>query len=853
MRSNRILALLLAVLLFAGTAPAAAAQTPAGQEEAVYAASDTLDKIMEIEESIFFTLLPAVHNGTAPLDTEDLAAGDVFDLIVEVRAFSNGQQMTKEQVDALFGSADWSVIMRLEAGSAELGAWEPIPQDAARIGRVTVRATAAGALQFRATLHGKIPGSSEEHDFNEDELTLDVRANHRSPAAQTLKNTLGSVQIARAGSTVPLPVWELGQENTVELLCGRQGDVRQAVADAGLDPGKVTVEWVAGPAFAQQGAPALYPSSGRLSACRFRAAGASPAPALQISATVYYGGEFVCGTSAGFTVARSGTVPLTADNFPDRYFRAWLGKHWDKNGDGAIDLAAEALPTLNVDTQGIYDLTGIALFPDLTGLVCSSNLLTALDVSGNPSLTRLVCDENQLTGLDVTRNPYLEQLDCSYNALSALDLGGNPALKTLDVSENALSVLDLDRNPALETLDCVHNALTTLRVGGCGRLRSLYCAQNHLTALELGGTPLLQAEDTDLNTTRYGCQTVQASAVRSGDFYVADIGALVGAGGLGRVSAPHMPGRSDVPYRMQDGKVYIPWEEQPEFEYQYQTGCAAAPAMTVKVTCDTSAPGIPADDSQVRAFVTRLYEVCLGRTPDDAGLDGWTDALVSHRNTGSEAAYGFIFSDEFKAKNYCNSCYIDHLYSAFMGREPDAEGHAAWIRVLEEEGESREHVFNGFVGSKEFKAICQQYGIDPGTGTAEPEGVGTVRRGTCAGCGATDGVEDFVVRLYRVCLDRDPDENAQAWMENLRMHKDTGRTAAEGFIFSDEFKARGFDNETFVQYLYRAFFDRVPKDGEEGIWLTKLNNGGSREDVVPGFTGSDEFAVLCRRYGILAQ
>ena len=260
--------------------------------------------------------------------------------------------------------------------------------------------------------------------------------------------------------------------------------------------------------------------------------------------------------------------------------------------------------------------------------------------------------------------------------------------------------------------------------------------------------------------------------------------------------------------------------------------------------------GIP---QGIRDFVTRLYEVCLGRTPDEAGLQSWGRVLATGTNTGSEAAYGFIFSDEFKNKNYCNSCYIDHLYSAFMGREPDAEGHAAWIRVLEEEGQSREHVFNGFVGSNEFKAICAQYGIDPGTGTAEPEGVGTVRRGTCAGCGASDGVEDFVVRLYRVCLDRGPDENAQAWMENLRMHKDTGRTAAEGFIFSDEFKARGFDNETFVQYLYRAFFDRVPKDGEEGIWLTKLNNGGSREDVVPGFTGSDEFAVLCRRYGILAQ
>ncbi len=521
-------------------------------------------------------------------------------------------------------------------------------------------------------------------------------------------------------------------------------------------------------------------------------------------------------------------VTIDGNNFPDANFRAYVSNTLDTDKNGTLAGTELEIRSINVNGRNISSLKGVEFFPALGYLNCANNQLASLDVSRNPVLETLYVSDNQLTRLDVSGNPKLRSLDCGENQLTRLDVSGNPALYSLWCNDNRLTALDVGSNPALAQLKCSNNQLPGLDVSKNPKLYTFYVSTQKIT--------------------------LQAQAAGGG--WQVDLRQAVPENLLGRVTV------KDCPY--QNGVVTL-GQGVTGFTYEFDTKSPTEnPRMEVEVSCPHAQqpdpgtqpgtqPGTSADESRVRAFVTRLYEVCLGRTPDEDGLDGWTDALISHRNTGSEAAYGFIFSDEFKAKNYCNSCYIDHLYSAFMGREPDTEGHAAWMRVLEEEGQSREHVFNGFVGSNEFKAICAQYGIDPGTGTAEPEGVGTVRRGTCAGCGATDGVEDFVVRLYRVCLDRGPDENAQAWMENLRMHKDTGRTAAEGFIFSDEFKARGFDNETFVQYLYRAFFDRVPKDGEEGIWLTKLNNGGSREDVVPGFTGSDEFAVLCRRYGILAQ
>ena len=45
-----------------------------------------------------------------------------------------------------------------------------------------------------------------------------------------------------------------------------------------------------------------------------------------------------------------------------------------------------------------------------------------------------------------------------------------------------------------------------------------------------------------------------------------------------------------------------------------------------------------------------------------------------------------------------------------MDREADGGGLAAWEKVLRE-GKSREHVFNGFADSSEFRKICQSYGI----------------------------------------------------------------------------------------------------------------------------------------------
>lgn len=251
----------------------------------------------------------------------------------------------------------------------------------------------------------------------------------------------------------------------------------------------------------------------------------------------------------------------------------------------------------------------------------------------------------------------------------------------------------------------------------------------------------------------------------------------------------------------------------------------------------------------VREFVARLYNVCLDREPDTEGSNYWTNALVSKTVDGSRIARGFVFSREFKNHNYCNSCYVEHLYKAFMGRDSDPEGKAYWIKQLES-GKSREVVFNGFALSREFSNICKDYGIELGSGIDAPD-YGTIPTGRCSSCNEEDGVTIFVRRMYSVCLDRTPDEEGlNYWCSLLWNQSRSGSEVARGFVFSKEFQGKNLSDEEYVEYLYKIFFDRASDEEGKQYWMGKIRSGYSRQEVFDGFTGSKEFANLCDKCGI---
>ncbi len=78
-----------------------------------------------------------------------------------------------------------------------------------------------------------------------------------------------------------------------------------------------------------------------------------------------------------------------------------------------------------------------------------------------------------------------------------------------------------------------------------------------------------------------------------------------------------------------------------------ETEMAAADVETgTEEIPQTDAPEDISEDS-VTAFVNRLYNVCLEREPDSAGLKNWHDRISSGSISAVDAVKGFLNSKEY--------------------------------------------------------------------------------------------------------------------------------------------------------------------------------------------------------------
>jgi len=256
------------------------------------------------------------------------------------------------------------------------------------------------------------------------------------------------------------------------------------------------------------------------------------------------------------------------------------------------------------------------------------------------------------------------------------------------------------------------------------------------------------------------------------------------------------------------------------------------------ITRESINPGSGTDSSQISAFVTRFYQLCLSRDPDSGGLNGWVNYLINGTLTGADVAYSFIFSQEFIDRDVSNEDYVTIMYRAFFGREPDSDGYNGWLTWLNS-GRTRKWVLAGFVNSQEFKNLCNSYGVNPGSiNLTDPADKHPL-------------VAEFVTRFYRQYLSREPDlDGLNGWVDYLITGQLSGAEVAYNFVSSQEFIDRGVSNEDYVTIMYRALFDREPDANGYTTWLSWLNNGLSKLWILSGFASSQEFKELCVRYGI---
>ena len=242
--------------------------------------------------------------------------------------------------------------------------------------------------------------------------------------------------------------------------------------------------------------------------------------------------------------------------------------------------------------------------------------------------------------------------------------------------------------------------------------------------------------------------------------------------------------------------------------------------------------------TKVEQFVSRLYTKCLGRNLDTAGLKYWNDMLVSKQKSGAEVGYGFVFSDEYKAKKTTDKQYITMLYQVFMDREPDQAGLTYWAGLLKD-GVSREYVYYGFATSQEYTDICNSYGITRGTITlkqARDKNLNLTR---------------FVTRIYDKALARSWDESGlNYWCGQIQSGAMTPTQVAENFIYAKEFTDKHLSNTEYVKVLYRTFMGREADNAGLNYWVGRLNKGESRKTVLKSFAGCPEFKNIVKSFGL---
>ncbi|MBF0579668.1 hypothetical protein IM774_07745 [Erysipelotrichaceae bacterium RD49] len=221
------------------------------------------------------------------------------------------------------------------------------------------------------------------------------------------------------------------------------------------------------------------------------------------------------GAGAGVINPAKDKVTLDSENFPDKNFRdsiiaaipgASYGDKVDAKKFNAvttltINNSLSDTPTgvftnddkdLTLTVKDIKDLSGIALFPNISTLVVDTETkLVTADLSSNSKLANVtITGASSLETLKVPAGNTLRELKVIADAgqtapITVLDLSSNKQLRHVTIKNTLIAKLDLSNNVYLQEATLGNNDLNTLDLTNCGDLTSLYVSDNDLYGLEL--------------------------------------------------------------------------------------------------------------------------------------------------------------------------------------------------------------------------------------------------------------------------------------------------------------------------------------------------------------------------------
>jgi len=136
----------------------------------------------------------------------------------------------------------------------------------------------------------------------------------------------------------------------------------------------------------------------------------------------------------------------------------------DVNNNSEIEVSeASLISYLNISNSTIANLTGIQSFVNLTFLNCSTNQLTALNLTNNTLLSNLQCFDNQLISITgIATN--IRDIGCSNNQLTTLNVSNKPMLFNLKCNNNLLTSLNITNTFAISSLDYSTNQIQNINL-----------------------------------------------------------------------------------------------------------------------------------------------------------------------------------------------------------------------------------------------------------------------------------------------------------------------------------------------------------------------------------------------------
>jgi hypothetical protein len=208
-------------------------------------------------------------------------------------------------------------------------------------------------------------------------------------------------------------------------------------------------------------------------------------------------------------------------------------------------------------------------------------------------------------------------------------------------------------------------------------------------------------------------------------------------------------------------------------------------------------------------FVNQLFQDLFGHAPGAAELAGNLNALKQNTSTRAQIAASLFQSAEF----HDNAAFLVRCYLALMQRDPDF---GQWSRILKlmQGGATQDNALTAFMSTPEYAA-------------AYPRDL-------------SDG--DFITRLHRNLLGRDPESGEMnSWASKLA-RGDSHAALVEGFLRSPEFEVR-IASRVNANLAYLAFLRRTGEAAAIERWTAKLDAGGPIAELVGALVVLPEYAA----------